>query len=115
MKKLSMLVSAVPMLLMLGFIAPAQADETGVASIHAWYKVGRKTCLVDHFHDGSGNGPTRAKAQAAAIAAWAGFTAWEYGTSWGRYGLSEKKSMSCSGSGIGGWSCNTSAIPCRGY
>src|SRR5262249_14217075 len=44
---------------LLGTGAIAQADdETGVAGIHDWVKIGRKTCFVDHFHNGSGNGKT---------------------------------------------------------
>jgi hypothetical protein len=98
-------------------LAPAgavQAEETGVAGIHTWVKVGRKTCLADHFHDGTGAGRTRAKAQAEAIQAWTDFTAWEYGGTWGRYSLAVGKSMSCSQSG-GSWTCNTQARACRPF
>jgi hypothetical protein len=68
--------------------------------------------MADHFHDGSGTGSTRARAQAAAIRAWIDFTAWEYGSRWGSYGAAISKSMSCSG-GPGSYSCSTSARPCR--
>lgn len=91
-----------------------QAQETGMAQIHQWVKVGRKTCMLDHFHDGSGNGSTRKQAERAAIAAWAEFTAWEYGSPWGRYAIAESKRMDCSQSG-GGWSCAVQARPCRPY
>ena len=94
--------------------APVQASETGVASIHGWVRVGGKTCMVDHYHDGSGSGSTRGSAQSAAIRAWAEFTAWEYGTTWGRYGSAVGKSMNCD-RGMSGWSCHTSARPCRGW
>jgi hypothetical protein len=94
--------------------APVQASETGVAGIHSWVRVGGKTCLLDHYHDGSGSGASKAAAQASAIRSWADFTAWEYGSSWGRYGLAVGKSMNCSGGG-GSWSCNTSARACRGW
>jgi hypothetical protein len=93
---------------------PVEAGETGVAGIHSWVKIGGKTCLVDHYHDGSGTGASRASAQSAAIRSWAEFTAWEYGSSWGRYGLAVGKSMNCSGGG-GSWSCSTSARACRGW
>jgi hypothetical protein len=94
--------------------APVQAAETGVASIHSWVRVGGKTCLVDHYHDGSGSGASKSAAQAAAIRSWVEFTAWEYGSSWGRYGLAVGKSMNCD-RGMSGWSCSTSARACRGW
>ena len=94
--------------------AVAQSQETGMAEIHAWVKVGRKNCMVDHFHDGNGTGPTRAKAEAAAIRAWVEFTAWEYGNPWGRYTIAASKKMTCSG-GSGGWTCAVEARPCRSY
>ena len=90
----------------------AVAQETGLAGLHDWVKVGGRTCLLDHFHDGSGSGPTRAAAQRAAIQAWIDFTAWEYGSRWGSYAASLNKRMSCSGS-RGDYSCSTSSRPCR--
>ena len=90
----------------------AQAQETGLAGMHTWVRVGGKTCMLDHFHDGYGTGPTRAAAQRAAIRAWIDFTAWEYGGRWGSYGASVSKRMSCSG-GAGSFSCSTSSRPCR--
>ena len=50
-------------LALLGLIAgnasAQQGAETGVAQIHTWVKVGRKTCMLDHYHDGNGNGSSR--------------------------------------------------------
>lgn len=89
-----------------------RADETGVAGIHTWQKVGKKTCLVDHYHYGSGSGRTRKEAERAAIGSWAGFTAWEYGSSWGRYAIAVGKSMNCSNDAAE-WSCSTHARACR--
>ena len=89
-----------------------QAQDAGLAGMHAWVRVGGKTCMADHFHDGSGTGRTRAAAQASAIRAWVDFTAWEYGNRWGSYSAALSKSMNCSGSGSS-WSCSTSARPCR--
>jgi hypothetical protein len=86
-------------------------DGMGLASMHAWLKVAGKTCMADHFHDGQGTGATKAQAQAAAVRAWADFTAWEYGRRWARWQLSASKSESCSGS-RGNFSCNISARPC---
>ena len=59
--------------------------------MHTWVRVGGRTCLLDHFHDGSGSGPTRAAAQRAAIRSWIDFTAWEYGGRWGSWGASLSK------------------------
>ena len=84
----------------------------GMDDLHSKVRVGGRVCMADHFHDGSGTGSTRARAQAAAIRAWIDFTAWEYGGRWGSYGAAISKSMSCSG-GPGNYSCSTSARPCR--
>jgi hypothetical protein len=90
----------------------AQAEEAGLAGLHSWVRVGGRTCMADHYHDGNGTGRSRAAAQASAIRAWVDFTAWEYGSRWGSYSAAVGKSMSCSGGG-GSWSCSTSARPCR--
>ena len=93
----------------------AVASDTGVAqALHSLQRVGGRTCLVDHYHDGSGSGRTRYEALKSAVSAWAGFTSWEYGTSWGRYSIANSKSENCSRDMSGGWSCSISAIPCRG-
>jgi len=91
------------------------AQETGVAEIHSWVKVGRKTCMLDHFHDGSGTGRTKREAERAAIVAWSEFTAWEYGTPWGRYAIAASRSANCSQQSRGSWSCAVQALPCRPY
>jgi hypothetical protein len=92
----------------------AQADdETGIAGIHSWVKVGRKTCMGDHFHSGSGSSSTRKLAERQAVQSWIDFTAWEYGTSWGRYSIAASKSMKCERAGD--WSCFVEARPCRPY
>ena len=98
--------------LILGSGDAAVAQDTGLAGMHTWVRVGGKTCLVDHFHDGSGSGPTRAAAQRGAMRAWSDFTAWEYGGRWGSYRASISKRMRCSG-GPGNYSCETSSRPCR--
>jgi hypothetical protein len=99
---------------MLAGNASAQGDETGIASIHQWVKVGRRTCMLDHFHDGAGNGRTRQQAERAAINSWSEFTAFEYGSIWGRYSVAVSKKMDCSQSS-GGWNCAVQARPCRPY
>jgi hypothetical protein len=90
----------------------AQAQETGLAGMHSWTRAGGRTCLLDHFHDGSGSGPTRPAAMRAAMRAWSDFTAFEYGGRWASYGAAASKRMGCSG-GPGNYSCSTSARPCR--
>ena len=92
----------------------AFANETGIAIIHPWVKIGRKTCFTDHFHYGSGNGATQTHARAAAISAWIWPTDLEYGTSWGNYRLAASKSMKCARRGTL-WTCDTQARPCRAY
>jgi len=100
-------------LLALGSVwsAAVAQDGMGLAGIHDWVKIGGRTCMVDHFHDGQGSGPTKAQAQAAAQRAWEDFTAWEYGRRWGKWRNSVSKSGSCSGV-RGNISCNVSSRPC---
>src|SRR5262245_34624138 len=88
--------------------------ETGIAKVHPWVQVGDRTCMLDHFHDGNGNGRTRAQAERDAIRSWAAFTAWEYGDRWGRYSAAVSKKMTCSRMSAG-WSCAVKARPCRPY
>lgn len=95
--------------------SPVQADETGMASIHSWRKVGKKTCFVDHSHAGSGNGSTKKAAEMAAVSSWVSFTALEYGSSWADYRAAVAKVMRCGANGPGSWSCDLDAIPCRPY
>jgi hypothetical protein len=99
----------------IGFVrSPRWTRETGIAKIHTWVKAGHRTCMLDHFHYGSGKGRTRAQAERAAIRSWAEFTAWEYGESWGRYSVAASKKMTCSPMAVG-WSCAVEARPCRPY
>ncbi len=95
-----------------GVSVPVEADDTGLASIHTWRKVGKKTCFVDHYHDGQGTGISRAIAEKSAITNWVGFTALEYGSDWGSYGNAVNKTMTCRQTNE--WVCDVSAIPCRG-
>jgi hypothetical protein len=90
----------------------AQAEESGLATMHTWVRVGGRTCMADHFHSGSGSGKTRAQAERQAIQAWVDFTAWEYGSSWGRYSLSASRRMTCERGDS--WNCTVEARPCRG-
>ena len=96
-------------------VAPAGAVETGMAGIHSWQKVGKKTCLVGHYHDGAGSGPSRKTAEMATIQSWASFTDLEYGSSWADYRIAVSKTMTCGQEGAARWSCQVSAIACRPY
>ncbi len=93
--------------------APALADETGLAGMHAWQKIGSKTCMVDHEHDGSGNGATQQLAMAAAVKAWESFTDLEYGSDWASFANSVGKRVSC-GRYLTDISCQISSRACRG-
>ena len=113
MRKLGVSAAALTVALLAGE-AVGLSQETGIASIHAWVKVGRKTCMADHFHDGSGTGPTRVAAERAAIRSWAEFTAWEYGDPWGRYSIAASKKATCSQESET-WRCAVEARPCRSF
>jgi hypothetical protein len=95
------------------FSTAAHADETGLAGIHDQAAAkGRRVCMTDHFHDGSGQGRTRKEAEAKAVQAWIDFTAFEYGGTWGSFQLAEARTMNCSEAGSN-WSCMASARPCK--
>ncbi|HXF55225.1 MAG TPA: hypothetical protein VNK52_13990 [Hyphomicrobiaceae bacterium] len=99
---------------LIGTGAPAVlAQETGLSDIHAQRIEGGRVCMSEHFHYGSSTGqPSRKAAEAAAIASWVGFTAWEYGDPWGNYRIAASRAMKCTQSGST-WSCETEARPCR--
>ena len=96
----------------LGATSPAQAQETGLAAIHSWVSVGRKTCMESHYHDGNGTGKTQKDAEKAAIRSWESFTIWEYGSPWGRYAASESKKATCDKTTAGDFSCHVTSRPC---
>jgi hypothetical protein len=80
--------------------------------MHDLRREGGRMCMSDHYHYGNGNGSSKAAAQRDAIASWAGFTDFEYGSDWARWSRAAGKRVSCSGSG-GGFSCQVEARPCR--
>ncbi len=95
------------------FAIPASADETGLAAIHTWMKVGRKTCFTDHMHVGNSSGKSSKRtALKAAIVSWEEFTAAEYGTDWAYFRNAIKKMKGCS-KDYEGWGCTVEATPCR--
>jgi hypothetical protein len=92
----------------------AAADETGLASMHAWRKVGKKTCMVDHFHSGSGSGATQKIAEMAALRDWSSFTDFEYGSDWANPRIAAQRTMRCSRESTT-FACQVEALPCRPY
>lgn len=91
---------------------PLAASETGIAAIHAWQRVGAKTCIASHWHHGEGTGTTRKEAEAKAIKMWVDFTGWDYGTDWMSYRRAESKASNCERSGAG-WKCAVDARACK--
>lgn len=94
-------------------ISPAVADETGFHAIHDLRREGNKLCMSDHWHYGAGERkPNRKAAERDAAAAWSGFTAFEYGTTWANFALAAGKSFDCNPDG-NGVVCGVNARPCR--
>lgn len=95
-------------------VVPALADETGLATaLHSVRREGGKLCLDGHFHHGSSYGqPSKKAAEVAAARDWAGFTAFEYGTSWGNFAKAASKKFDCTQS-ASGWGCSLEARPCK--
>jgi hypothetical protein len=92
---------------------PASADETGLASMHDWVRIGRKVCYAEHTHYASSNGHRSKRAALnAAIKDWQEFTAFEYGTSWAYFRRASAKRRACSRQ-ASGWSCSIQARPCK--
>ena len=106
-------INLIVMAAFVGISGAAVADETGLAGIHSWHKVGSRTCFEDHFHDGSGTGATQNAAMTDAIKSWQSFTALEYGSAWAAYNNSVSKSAKCDRSTTG-FTCSVSSIPCKG-
>jgi len=97
----------------IAFTAPSTADDTGLASMHAWKKVGKLTCYAEHTHYGTSAGHRDKKAaMAEAAKSWASFTAFEYGTDWANFNKATAKKFSCNQTS-GGWGCEVEARPCR--
>lgn len=92
--------------------APAWADQTGFAAMHNQARVGKKMCMTDHYHYGSGSGASQQAAQRAAIGSWQSFTDFEYGSDWARFSKAVGKRVSCS-RGSSGFDCQVEARPCR--
>lgn len=95
-----------------GLSTSVQANETGMASMHSWRLEGRKTCLVGHYHTGTGAGATKRAARKAAVADWRGFTSWEYGSSWASFNHARSKSVRYTKS-ASGWEASLDGRPCN--
>ena len=93
-------------------IAPAAADETGLAGSHTLRKEGGKLCMADHFHGGTGEGATKVAARAAAARAWSDFVNFEYGSNWARFGRAASVSVKYT-KAEKGWSASIEARPCK--
>lgn len=93
-------------------IPPAYAQDSGLASMHTLRKEGGKLCMADHFHAGSGDGATKAKARIAAIRSWADFTDFEYGPAWARFSRAASVTTRYT-KAENGWTATVEARPCR--
>jgi hypothetical protein len=96
-----------------GLTGANAATDGALVGLHDLRREGNKTCMSEHFHNGSSNGlANRSQAEAAALRNWSEFTAFEYGGHWGSTALAGSKSMKCS-QGSSGWSCDFDARPCK--
>jgi hypothetical protein len=95
--------------------APALAQESGLASMHTWRKVGKKTCMADHYHGGSGTGSSQKAAETAAERDWMSFTDLEYGQAWANVRLAVNRTTSCNRTGANEFSCRIDAMACRPF
>jgi hypothetical protein len=98
--------------------AAAVAVSAGLASaqqmMHEEKRVGKLSCMVDHYHFGSSKGKTSKKeAEQEAVASWADFVDFEYGSAYASWKASQGKSVECSKDGSGLWGCSISSRPCR--
>jgi len=90
----------------------ARADDTGFASSHNLAKQGGRLCMTDHAHTGTGIGPTKPAARAAAIREWASFTNFEYGSDWASFSAAGGVTTSYTKE-ASGWSATVDARPCK--
>lgn len=101
------------------YTAPAQArglsrDTTGLENIHTLKRVGRKLCMIDHYHYGTGDSKkSKALALKSAKRGWADFVSMEYGSAWARFSLAGSKGAKCTKQGRRGYHCSIEARPCR--
>lgn len=95
---------------MLSWASAVQAQQT----LHAEQRVGKWSCMVDHYHFGSSKGLTSKKAaEADAAASWSNFVDFEYGGAYASWKASQSKQVDCAKDGSGLWGCTLSSRPCR--
>ena len=97
-------------------IAPAAANDTGIASIlHSLRAEKAQVCMVGHYHTGNSPRPfnSRTAAYKAAVRHWVSFTAAEYGSDWGSFGRSVNKTSDCEKASRTTWTCKVKSRPCR--
>jgi hypothetical protein len=93
-----------------GWSAGAAAQQT----LHEEVRVGKNSCMVDHYHFGSSKGMASKKAaEAEAVASWANFVDFEYGGAYASWKIAAGKQVDCAKDGGGTWGCSVSARPCR--
>lgn len=96
----------------IGLPVTASAQEiTGLAAMHDMRRERGKLCMSDHWHSGSGVGPTKDAAQRAAIRSWIDFTDLEYGGRWASFANAASKKVSHSKESSG-WSASVEGRPC---
>lgn len=89
------------------------ADDTGFAYMHDTRRERGKLCMTDHWHSGSGSGPSKRAARNAAVRSWQDFTNLEYGSDWAYFRRAGSKGVRCKRTGRRSYDCNVEARPCR--
>ncbi len=87
---------------------------TAQQTLHDEVRVGKFSCMTDHYHFGSSKGMTSKKAaEAEAIASWSSFVDFEYGSAYASWKASVGKSVDCANDSSGLWGCTISSRVCR--
>lgn len=90
-----------------------KADDTGFAYMHDMRRESGRLCMTDHWHSGSGSGPSKRAARNAAVRSWQDFTNLEYGTDWARFSRARSQGIRCKRTGGRSYDCSVEARPCR--
>lgn len=95
----------------------SHASAQGLDRLHKQAVEGHRMCMKSHYHYmSSGAWPSKAMAMATAKRRWEGFTATEYGRSWGALRHAASVAWACGSvtthRGMQ-WSCELKARPCR--
>lgn len=107
-----MICAAIAGLVLASGATPLMAGETGIASIHAWVRVGNKTCIANHWHFGNATAATKQQAEKTAINNWIVYTMYDYGSDWMHFRLGESKAVKCE-KVVEGWACQAEARACK--